>query len=329
MQAVMLAAGMGKRLKKYTKDNTKCMLKIENKTLIERAIEALLAAGVKKFVIVAGYKRENLKKYLLEECKNPKIKEMEIKFIDNPIYDKTNNIYSLSLAEEELLKDDTILLESDLIYDYDLIKKLIESKEKNLVAVAPYEQWMDGTVIKIDNDGNVLEFIEKKDFSYEQLKEYYKTINVYKFDKEFIRRKLLPFLKAYIQAYGENEYYELVLKIIAHISRSQLKALKISNLNWYEIDDIQDLNIAKCIFSKGYDKLQNFQKRYGGYWRFSNILDYCYLVNPYFPPKAMIDKINSFSTQLITQYPSGQSVECINASRLFNEIGRASCSERV
>ena len=73
MQAVMLAAGMGKRLKKYTKDNTKCMLKIENKTLIERAIEALLAAGVKKFVIVAGYKRENLKKYLLEECKNPKI----------------------------------------------------------------------------------------------------------------------------------------------------------------------------------------------------------------------------------------------------------------
>ncbi len=320
MQAVMLAAGMGKRLKKYTKDNTKCMLKIENKTLIERAIEALLAAGVKKFVIVAGYKRENLKKYLLEECKNPKIKEMEIKFIDNPIYDKTNNIYSLSLAEEELLKDDTILLESDLIYDYDLIKKLIESKEKNLVAVAPYEQWMDGTVIKIDNDGNVLEFIEKKDFSYEQLKEYYKTINVYKFDKEFIRRKLLPFLKAYIQAYGENEYYELVLKIIAHISRSQLKALKISNLNWYEIDDIQDLNIAKCIFSKGYDKLQNFQKRYGGYWRFSNILDYCYLVNPYFPPKAMIDKINSFSTQLITQYPSGQSVECINASRLFNDI---------
>ena len=320
MQAVMLAAGMGKRLKKYTKDNTKCMLEIENKTLVERAIEALLEAGVKKFVIVAGYKGNNLKKYLLEECKNSKIKEMEIKFIDNPIYDKTNNIYSLSLAEEELLKDDTILLESDLIYDYDLIKRLIESEEKNLVTVAKYEQWMDGTVIKIDNEGNVLEFIEKKDFNYEQLNEYYKTVNVYKFSKEFIKKKLLPFLKAYIQAYGENEYYELVLKIIAHISRSQLKALDVSDLNWYEIDDVQDLNIAKCIFSSGYEKLQNFQKRYGGYWRFNNILDYCYLVNPYYPPKSMIDKFNSFSTQLITQYPSGQSVECINAGRLFNDI---------
>jgi len=320
MQAVILAAGMGKRLKKYTENNTKCMLKIEGKTLIERTMEALVEAGITRLVIVAGYKGENLKKYLLEECENPVIKKMEIKFIDNNIFDKTNNIYSLSLAKEELAKDDTILLESDLIYDYKLIKRLAESKESNLVSVAKYEQWMDGTVITIDEDKNVLEFIEKKNFSYEHLDEYYKTVNVYKFSKDFLNEAFLPFLDAYIKAYGENEYYELVLKIIAHLSRSRLKAMDVSDIDWYEIDDAQDLDIAKCIFSTGEERLKYFQKRYGGYWRFENILDYCYLVNPYFPPKSMIEKINSFSTSLITQYPSGQAVQCINAGRLFDGL---------
>ena len=317
MQAVLLAAGMGKRLKKYTRDNTKCMLEIQGKTLVERVIESLLEANVKKLIVVVGYKGENLKKFLMEECKNPKIKEMEIEFVDNPIFDKTNNIYSLSLAKDEMVKDDTILLESDLIYDYKLIKQLVENPNKNLVTVAKYEQWMDGTVIKIDKNDNVLEFIEKKNFNFDEIDEYYKTVNIYKFSKEFSEKEFAPFLDAYIKAYGENEYYELVLKVITHLARCSLKAFDVSNLNWYEIDDIQDLSIATSMFADGKERLVNLQKRYGGYWRFKNILDYCYLVNPYFPPKAMINKFNYFSKELITQYPSGQRIECINATRLF------------
>ena len=319
MQALMLAAGMGKRLGKYTKGNTKCMLNIQDKTLIERAIEALLDAGIKRFVIVVGYKGENLKKFLLEECENPRVKEMELVFIDNNVYNQTNNIFSLYLAKDELAKDDTILLESDLIYDYSLIKRLVDTDYPNLVSVAKYEQWMDGTVIKIDNDYNITEFIEKKNFDYNQIDKYYKTVNIYKFSKIFSNKEFIPFLEAYIKAYGENEYYELVLKIIAHLSRSRLKALDVSDIDWYEIDDAQDLDIANCIFSKGKEKLHNYQKRYGGYWRFDGLLDYCYLVNPYYPPRKMIEKINYFSTELITQYPSGQSIECINASRLFDD----------
>ena len=319
MQALMLAAGMGKRLGKYTQGNTKCMLKIQDKTLIERAIEASYEAGIKKFVMVVGYKGENVKKFLLEECKNPIVKKMNIEFIDNDVYDKTNNIYSLYLAKGELEKDDTILLESDLIYDYDLIKRLVNSKEKNLVSVAKYEEWMDGTVIKIDEDENVLEFIEKKNFNFDEIDEYYKTVNVYKLSKEFSKKEFNPFLDAYIKAYGENEYYELVLKIIAHLSRSQLKALDVSDIDWYEIDDAQDLDIANCIFSHGIEKQHNFHKRYGGYWRFRKLLDYCYLVNPYYPPKKMMEKINYFSGQLISQYPSGQYVQDINAGRLLND----------
>ena len=319
MQALMLAAGMGKRLGKYTAGNTKCMLNVNGKTLIERAIEALLDAGVNKLVMVLGYKGENVKKYLLEECTNPRVKEMELVFVDNDVYDKTNNIYSLYLAKDELAKDDTILLESDLIYDYNLIKRLVDSKEPNLVSVAKYKQWMDGTVIKIDKDDNILEFIEKKNFDFDEIDDYYKTVNVYKFSKEFINKEFNAFLDAYIKAYGENEYYELVLKIIAHLSRSSLKALDVSDIKWYEIDDGQDLDIVNCLFTEGLEKLKNYQKRYGGYWRFDNLLDYCYLVNPYYPPKAMIDKINYFSRELITNYPSGMVTECINAGRLFND----------
>lgn len=320
MQALMLAAGMGKRLGRYTNDNTKCMLEIQGKTLIERATEALLDAGIKKFVIVVGYKGENLKRFLLEECQNPRIKEMEFEFVDNEIYNKTNNIYSLYLAKDKLVEDDTILLESDLIYDYDLIKKLVEAKDKNLVSVAKYKQWMDGTVIRIDENNNITEFIEKKNFSYNETDEYYKTVNIYKFDKEFLQKVFVPFLESYIKAYGENEYYELVLKIIAHLSRSDLKAFDVGNINWYEIDDAQDLDIANCIFSTGEEKLKNFQKRYGGYWRFEpKLMDYCYLVNPYYPTKKMLEQIDYFSKDLITQYPSGQSIECINAGRLFGD----------
>ena len=320
MKALMLAAGMGKRLGKYTAGNTKCMLKIGDKTLIERACEALYHAGIEDFTIVVGYKGDNLKKFL-SECNNEIVKKMNINFIDNNIYDKTNNIYSLYLAKDELLKDDTILLESDLIYDYEIIKKVVDSKEKNVVAVAKYDHWMDGTVIKIgDCDNTISEFIEKKDFNFDEINDYYKTVNIYKFSKEFSSKEFVPFLNAYIKAYGENEYYELVLKIIAHLSRSQLKALDVSDLKWYEIDDARDYDITNCLFSVGEEKLKNFQKRYGGYWRFKGLLDYCYLVNPYYPPKAMLDKVNYMSKDLITQYPSGQNVICTNASVMFENV---------
>ena len=139
MQALMLAAGMGKRLGRFTHDNTKCMLRIQDKTLIERATEALLEAGVNKFVIVTGYKSDNLRRFILEECKNPCMKKMHFEFIENSIYDKTNNIYSLFLARELFERDDTLLLESDLIYDYELINRLVKSPDPNVVAVAKYE----------------------------------------------------------------------------------------------------------------------------------------------------------------------------------------------
>lgn len=318
MQAIMLAAGKGSRLGRYTKNNTKCMLNVHGKNLLERAIDALLEANIKDFILVLGYKGDNVKRYIEE---NELDKKINIKYVYNEIYDITNNIYSLYLAKDYLAKDDTILLESDLIYDTSIIKKLVNSEYKSAALIAKYEEWMDGTVVTIDENNVINSFVERKDFNYKNVDNYYKTVNIYKFNKEFSNRFYLPFLESYIKAYGNNDYYELVLKVISGLKEVKLHGLQLSGEDWYEIDDCQDYDIVKAIFAPTTEeKLELFHKRFGGYWRFNGIKDYCYLVNPYFPTKQMIDKMKYFYNELLFNYPSGQKIEKICASRMFNNV---------
>ena len=318
MQAIMLAAGKGSRLGKYTKNNTKCMLEVHGKTLLERAIDALLLAGIKDFILVLGYKKDNVKKFIKEKELDKKI---NITYVDNDVYDTTNNIYSLYLAKDYLIKDDTILLESDLIYDKSIIKNLVNSEYESAALIAKYEEWMDGTVVKLNDDNTINSFVERKDFNYDDVDNYYKTVNIYKFSKEFSERFYLPFLESYIKAYGNNDYYELVLKVISKLKDTNLYGLPLTNELWYEIDDCQDYDIVKAMFAPStHEKLELFHKRFGGYWRFGNIKDYCYLVNPYFPTESMINKMKYFYDKLLFNYPSGQSIERICASRMFDNV---------
>lgn len=318
MQAIMLAAGMGSRLGKYTKDNTKCMLDVYGKTLLERAIDSLLNANINKLILVLGYKKENVKKYIKETKLDEKI---EIEFIDNDVYDKTNNIYSLYLAKDKLIQDDTILLESDLIYDESVISELVNSKYNDAALVAKYEEWMDGTMVTLNEDKVISSFVEKNNFDYNEVNSYYKTVNIYKFSKDFCERFYLPFLESYIKAYGHNDYYELVLKVISGLKDAKLYGVVLDGKDWYEIDDCQDYDIVKAIFAPTTkEKLELFHKRFGGYWRFNGIKDYCYLVNPYFPTKQLISKMKYFYEDLLFNYPSGQKVERIIATRFFENV---------
>lgn len=66
------------------------------------------------------------------------------------------------------------------------------------------------------------------------------------------------------------------------------------------------------------DKLSNYQKRFGGYWRFQDLKDFCYLENPKFPPKEMLEKINNFSKELITKYPSNKEIQSLIATSIFD-----------
>ena len=313
MQAVILAAGMGKRLGELTKNNTKCMVKINGISLINRLLEQLSKLSLNKIIIVIGYEGEKLKNYL--GCS---YKTIEIEYIENPIYNKTNNIYSLYLAKEKLLEDDTILIESDLIFEDSIFTLLEQSSYPNVAVVAKYESWMDGTMVRIDNENNIINFIPKKAFRYEDIALYYKTVNIYKFSKEFARNQYIPFLEAYIHALGNNEYYEQVLRVITILDNCNLKALILNNEKWYEIDDIQDLDIAETIFSNDNERLSKYQQRYGGYWRFPGLLDFCYLVNPFFPPQKMKDELRSNFDKLLMEYPSGMKINSLLIAKYFN-----------
>lgn len=222
------------------------------------------------------------------------------------------------LAKEEMIEEDTITFESDLIFDEELIDELINDNQKNIALVSKYQRWMDGTCLKLNQNNEITDFVAGKDFDFNQTDEYYKTINIYKFSKEFSESYYFPFLEAYMKANGKNDYYESVLKLIVQMNNKIIGAKIISdNIKWYEIDDEQDLDIAESIFSTGKVKLNKFQVRYGGYWRYEKLLDFCYLVNPYFPPKKLRDElINSFNV-LLENYPSGLSVNSNLAAKIF------------
>ena len=310
MQAVILAAGMGKRLGELTKGNTKCMIEVGGETLISRLLHQLDQYNLSRIVMVVGYKAKELQDYLATLSVKTKIE-----FVENSVYDKTNNIYSLYLAKDWLTKEDTLLFESDIIMEDAVISKLINNPYPNLALVDKYENWMDGTVVTLDSENRILRFIPNSQFCYEEIPSYYKTVNVYKFSREFSSSMYVPFLEAYCKALGKNEYYEQVLRVITMVDNSEMRALPLSGEQWYEIDDIQDLDIAESIFSDSqYDLLCS---RYGGYWRYPHLLDFCYLVNPYFPNRRLRDELAANFDKLVTEYPSGQRVNNLLAAKDF------------
>lgn len=176
MQALILAAGTGSRLGKHTKENTKCMLSLNGVTLIMQALKKLNNAGITKLILVVGYKKENLIEHV-----GTKYKNIEIEYVENPIYGKTNNIYSLYLAKDRLAEDDTLLLESDLVFDesisngessnesnrYSMLCSSfymeIQERERALIKLfTPFSPLLDKTIIEIGcgYGGKILQLIQ-------------------------------------------------------------------------------------------------------------------------------------------------------------------------
>ena len=313
MQAIILAAGMGKRLKELTQNNTKCMVKVNGVSLIDRLLHQLEKQHLSRIVIVVGYEGQKLIDYIATlGIKTP------ISYVDNAVYDKTNNIYSLALAKNYLMEEDTLLFESDVIIDDSAIDELVKDPRDTLAMVDKYESWMDGTCVKLDEYDNIVAFVPGKSFDFKEKEEYYKTVNIYKFSKHFSQDIYVPFLEAYCSALGENEYYEQVLRVITMLDTPGIKGMRLSGQKWYEIDDEQDLDIATTLFAPDDEtRINLMHKRYGGFWRYPGLLDFCYLVNPYYPPKKLKDELRASFDTLLTEYPSGMGVNSLLAAKNF------------
>ena len=314
MQAIILAAGMGKRLGDLTRDNTKCMLEVNGIRLIDRTLEHLSAVGADRIVLVVGYKGDNVRSHV-----GTSYRGIPVEYVENDIYDKTNNIYSLFLARKYLLEEDTLLLESDIIFNLDVLQAIVNEPYPNLALVDKYESWMDGTVVTLGENCRIQNFLDKEEFRYEDISSYYKTVNIYKFCKDFSARYYVPFLEAYSTSLGKNAYYEQVLKVILQLHDAPIRALALNGQTWYEIDDVQDLDIATGMFAPdGESHYASISSRYGGYWRYPQMLDFCYLVNPYFPPQRMMDEMKASFETLTRAYPSGMKVNSLLASKNFH-----------
>jgi hypothetical protein len=312
MKAIILAAGMGSRLKELTSNIPKCMIEVNGESLIKRLLKILIKYKVNDVVLVVGYKSEVLIDYISKL-------ELDVKvtYIYNKEYNTTNNIYSLFLAKPEILKEDILLLESDLIFDEQVIEKLVSSPEKNLAVVSSYEHWMDGTCVEIDEKKNITNFIFSNDFNFNFTDKLYKTVNIYKFSLDFMKSYII-LLETYLKIKDKKDYYETIFRYLIQIRPKELKALVLENEKWYEIDNKEDLEIAEGLFSFDEKKLKNFQKRYGGYWRYPEVIDFCYLVNPYFPTPKLIDEMKKVFHILLSEYPSGVAVNNLLAAKYFH-----------
>ncbi len=314
MQAIILAAGMGKRLKQLTHDNTKCMVKVNGIPLINRTLAQLEQHHLSRIVIVVGYEGKKLMDHI-----NSLNISTPIVYVENPIYDKTNNIYSLYLARNYLLMEDTLLLESDIIFEDSVLDCLVEDPRDSLALVAKYEAWMDGTCARLSETDEIEALIPGKKFSFADRDSYYKTVNLYKFGRAFSESHYVPFLEAYTKALGNNEYYEQVLKVLVTLDSPGIRAKRLhEGQRWYEIDDIQDLDIAESMFAPEQEILPLIQRRYGGYWRYTKMLDFCYLINCYYPPRKMLEEMKANFETLVCQYPSGMYVNSLLAARNFS-----------
>jgi len=303
---------MGKRLKELTSNATKCMVEVNGEMMIHKTLMHLEKLNLNKIVLVVGYEGQQLMDYV-----NSLGLKTPVEYVVNDVYDKTNNIYSLYLAKEYLLQDDTLLLESDLVYEEAVIRKLVDTPYPSLVLVDKFESWMDGTCITVDEDDNITSFVSKREFDFTKTDEYYKTVNLYKFSKNFSEKYYVPFLEAYCNAMGLNEYYEQVLKVITFLGDLEIKAVKLNGEKWYEIDDVQDLDIAESLLAGKEEKLEKMQKRFGGYWRYPKLIDFCYLVNPYFPNKKLVSEMQTNFERLLGEYPSGMGVNSLIAAKIF------------
>ena len=313
MQAIILAAGMGKRLGDLTSDRPKCMVEVNGVTLIERMLRQLDAHRLERIVVVVGYRARQLQEFIATlGIRTP------VEYVENSIYDKTNNIYSLALAQDYLVRCDTLLLESDIIFEDAVLGLLLADPRENLALVDKYASWMDGTCLVLHGDDTIERFVPGDQFNFADIGQYYKTVNIYKFSRQFSEQFYVPFLQAYPVAFGNNQYYEQVLRTIAILDQSALRAKRLTGQHWYEIDDIADLDIARSIFSSSAaQRVDDTTRRFGGYWRYPDLLDYCLLVNPYFPPAKLLDELRASLDTLVMSYPSGMGVNAMLAAKSF------------
>ena len=301
-KAVILAAGVGNRLRPLTDRLPKCLVPVNGVPILVNTLTHLADSGIRETVIVIGH----LKEIILERI-GDRFRGMKITYVESERYATTNNIYSLWLARE-YLDEDVLLLEADVYFERELLDSLLRARGENHAVVAHHQSWMSGTVVRLDEHDNIETMVESRqqgpDFDYSNT---FKTVNIYRFGGRFLREHFLPCLDATITLGNVHDYYETVLNELCNQNGLTLAAVRCDDISWIEIDNQDDLTAANYLFAGKEQRYEYISSLHGDYWRY-DFVDHALLYNLYFPPEALLSDLSNHLRDLVLNYPSGQNV---------------------
>lgn len=251
MKAILLAAGCGKRLEPFTKENPKPMILLKGRPIIGYILDNLIEL-VEEFIIVIGYKGEKLREYIGENYRG-----IPVKYIINPIYETTNSTYSLWLAKS-FVGNDFFVINADTIFHKDIIKRLANADCEIAMAIDDSSEGInkkDAMRVTII-DG----FLKDADKKIPIEKTHGDAIGIYKFKNKGCE-KLFEELDNLVNTNVLNNLFTLAVKNI--MQKNKVYPISTQNLPWTEIDDYEDLNSAEKIIEKiGIlnENINNFKK---------------------------------------------------------------------
>ncbi|MCB0282419.1 MAG: phosphocholine cytidylyltransferase family protein [Calditrichae bacterium] len=245
--AIILAAGRGSRLKELSLEQPKPMTEVNNISIIKNLIRQLVANKIERIVVVVGYLADKLKSHILENFGA----ESEFIFIENEIFDKTNNIYSLYLAEK-YMSEGFYLFEADVFCENKIVYEFLAKDENDIILIDKYTTAMNGTVVRFDENNHVLKMYLNKDQGENfDFSDAYKTLNFYKLSKNFVENYLLEKLRKHIAGENVHSYYEQIIKEAVDEGHD-FYGLVTASHKWWEIDTIEDLEKAEKMFTKSF-----------------------------------------------------------------------------
>jgi histidinol-phosphate/aromatic aminotransferase/cobyric acid decarboxylase-like protein/choline kinase len=302
VKAIILAAGVGRRMQPLSDSCHKALLPVGDTTILGRIVDSLLAADVRDIVLVTGHRAGDVERFLRERYPG-----VPFTFVHNARYNTTNNIVSLSLALDRTHLDaDVLLVECDLLFRPGLLRRLAGVRSGNVALVDRYRPGMDGTVVAVESGVITHVYpphLQGRDFVYH---DKYKTLNIYRFDRGFCATTLQPLLNCYANMIDGNCYYELVLGMLVNMQRQRIEADIVDGESWAEVDDPNDLAVARFHFEPE-RRAAILDRTFGGHWNF-DVTDFAFMANAYFPTDAMVAAMRQALPELLRSYGSTQAV---------------------
>lgn len=240
MQAIILAAGLSKRLRPLTDSTPKCLLKIGKKSILQLMIENIVNNGIDDIVMVTGY-RENM----IRDFISLRFPSLKITYLTNRDYENNNNSYSLWMAKEKI-KGECVLLDSDIVFDHRILAKILDSEHANCLAVNSSHGLGDEEIKVIIDSSNKILHIGKELNTGDS---YGESIGIERFSKDFFRKLGEVLERKIVKEKNVNEFYEASFQELINAGNG-IFAVDVSEYKSMEIDTPDDLKRAQLEFER-------------------------------------------------------------------------------